>query len=245
MIVEQNFRIGFRDITDFNKLSNTALLGFLEDAAGAHSNKIGLGFNNSTNSGFCWVLLSWAVEIDRRPIYDDVIKVKTWCRKHEKIYTYRDFEIFDANGEVIGRATSKWVRLDLETKKMLPLSADMMERYGTCERAVFPEGDERIRCKCADSFTECADFKITRNLIDANGHLHNTYYLDVANECIPAHLSQSEDLCSFKILYKKEVKCGDTVKVLFNETPDSYVVTIENEDNTVLHSAVIFNKNQG
>jgi len=46
MFVEYEVFIGFRDVSMGNKLSNTALLAYLEDAGGIHSNIAKLGLND-------------------------------------------------------------------------------------------------------------------------------------------------------------------------------------------------------
>lgn len=55
MIVERKFEIGFRDVGKSNKLTDKALLGFLEDVAGKHSNIAGYGLNNIEKTGVTWV----------------------------------------------------------------------------------------------------------------------------------------------------------------------------------------------
>ena len=98
MFVEKEFYIGFRDLINFNKLSNTSLLSFLEDIAGYHSNSVGNGLNDIFKTKRSWVLLNWKVSLYKRPIYSETLKLKTWSRKMDKIYAYRDYEIFNNSG---------------------------------------------------------------------------------------------------------------------------------------------------
>ena len=97
MFIEKEFYIGFRDLINFNKLSNTSLLSFLEDIAGYHSNSVGNGLNDIVKTKKSWVLLNWKVTLYERPIYAETVKLKTWSRKMDKIYAYRDYEIFNSN----------------------------------------------------------------------------------------------------------------------------------------------------
>ena len=105
MFVEQEYYVGYRDVNLSKELTNTSLLAFLENTAGKHSSKIGNCFPKSHT----WMLLAWKVQIYERPKFNDIIRVKTWSRKIEKFYAYRDFEIYNKQNKIIARASSKWI----------------------------------------------------------------------------------------------------------------------------------------
>ena len=45
----------------------------------------------------------------------------------DKLYAYRDFEIY-CNDELIGIATSKWILIDIESRKILKLDEELEEK---------------------------------------------------------------------------------------------------------------------
>ena len=98
MKINQKFYIGLRDINLNNKLSNTALLAYLENVACMHSEHAGYGIlnkSNKENMNTAWIIASWKVEVLNRPLFNDIIDVTTWSRGSEKYFSYRDFEVFD------------------------------------------------------------------------------------------------------------------------------------------------------
>ena len=119
MIVEQDYRIKLSEIGKENKITNKAILGDLEDIGGIHSNIAGYGILDIPQTKLSWVLLDWKLKIIRRPKYSEKIKIKTWSKNAIKFYTYRDFEVYDENGQVIAIATSKWVLLDIDKGKIV------------------------------------------------------------------------------------------------------------------------------
>lgn len=242
MFIEKEFYIGFRDLINFNKLSNTSLLSFLEDIAGYHSNSVGNGLNDIVKTKKSWVLLNWKVTLYERPIYAETVKLKTWSRKMDKIYAYRDYEIFNSNGEKIGIATSKWILLDIESKKIMKLEESLADLYKQEDKDVFGIDTDFGKLKEPENYTLEKDYKITNNLIDVNNHVHNLYYIDIANEVIPEEILKEKDLNNFEVLFKKEIKKDDIVKCLYKETKDSYIITIKNETKDVLHAIIKYYK---
>jgi len=47
------------------------------------------------------MLLNWKIEVFRRPNWDAEVTVKTWPRKFEKVSSWRDFEVYDKDGNLI------------------------------------------------------------------------------------------------------------------------------------------------
>lgn len=242
MFLEKDFFIGLRDLEKWNKLSNTSLLSYLEDIGGIHSNIAGYGLNDIENVKCSWVLIGWKVKLFSRPKYADTLKIKTWSRKIHKIYAFRDFEIFNQNNERIGIATSKWILVNIETGKISKIEGEIGEKYKPESVKMFEEEDLE-KLLIPDNFSKECDFKITKNLIDVNNHVHNIYYLDIAKEVIPEEVFEKNSFNSFEIMYKKEIKYGEVVKCLFSEEEDYCTVVIKGEED-ITHSIIRLYKNE-
>mgnify|MGYP003312477354 FL=1 len=70
-------------------------------------------------------------------------------------------------------------------------------------------------------------------MIDVNNHVHNLYYLDLAYMALPEEV-YDKDFSEIDILYKKEIKLGDTVRCLYSAEED--LITIKNEDESIIHA---------
>lgn len=237
MFVEHKVFIGLRDVAFDNKVTNTALLSYLEDAGGVHSNLAGYGLKDILNVKRSWVLLGWKIEIFKRPKYGDEITIKTWSRGIDKLYAYRDFEILNENREVIGIATSKWVLLDIEKGKITRIAEDICNAYTVEENRVFEELDLE-KLKEPSFYINSTTFTVNRSLIDVNNHLHNIYFMDIANEVLPMEIYKKSDFKSIQMMCKKEIKLGDTVKVFYQVENREHVVVIKSEDEKCLHGII-------
>ncbi len=157
--------------------------------------------------------MGWKIEIFERPTYGDKISIKTWSRGIDKLYAYRDFEILDEAKKVIGIATSKWVLLDIKKGKITRISPEVEEAYTVENLRVFEEMDLE-KLEEPKVFSGSTEFVVNRSLIDVNGHLHNIYFMDIANEVLPMEIYQNAELNHIRMMYKKEIKlrrCGEGV----------------------------------
>lgn len=237
MFVNHNFFVGARDINSFRELTNTALLSYLEDIACIHSEMVGYGITNLETVKKTWILLSWKIKVLRRPKFAENLKVKTWSRLIDKFYAYRDFEVYDENDNLICIATSKWVFIDTETGKIVRISEEVANLYSQENRKVFEENSLE---KLTDpkNYINKIDYKITKNMIDINHHLHNTYYMDLAKEVLPDEISFDKETNEFEIMYKHEVKLREVVKVMYSKVDNFYYVVIKDETETKLHAII-------
>lgn len=241
-IIEHNFEIGFRNVGKSNKLTNTALLGFLEDIAGMHSSQVGFGLNDIEKTGLTWILLNWKVKVFKRPLYGETILVKTWARDTAKFYTYRDFEVYDNNNNKIAIATTKWVLIDAKTMSLIKISDDVIAPYNLETKKVFLDEPEPNKLLEPKEFSFTSNYTVQRRDIDINMHVHNVTYLDIAYEVLPSIVYENISFDSFEIMYKKESKLGETLKCFYCKIDSSHYIVLKTFDEKNIHCIVKFNE---
>lgn len=241
-VIEHKFEIGFRDVGKSNTLTNKALLGFLEDVAGMHSNIAGYGLNNIEETALTWVLLNWKVKVFKRPIYGESILVKTWARDTAKFYTYRDFEMLNNNNEKIAIATTKWALLNAKNMSLSKISDSVIAPYKIETKKVFGDEPEPNKLIQPDDFILEQEYVVQRKDIDINRHVHNVTYLDIAYEILPEDVYENISFDSFEIMYKKETKLGETIKCFYSKVDSSHFVVMKTEDERQIHCIVKFNE---
>lgn len=238
MFIEHEFYTGLSDVNLNRELMNTSLLKHLEDVAGMHSEIAGSGYTDIERTRKTWVLLAWKVEVKKRPLMNDNLKVKTWSRCIEKIYAYRDFEVRNQYDELVAIASSKWLYIDIDLAKFIKIPEEVILSYKQEPFQVFEEKDLGRLKEPTTEIINKIDFKITRNMIDVNMHLHNTYYLDIAKEVLPEEMALKNEFNNFEIMYKKEIKLGENVKAIYAKEDEFNYVVIKSEDERVLHAII-------
>ena len=68
--------------------------------------------------------------------------------------------------------------------------------------------------------------------------MHNLYYLDLAYEALPEEIYAQRPFDEIRIMYKKEIKLGNTVVCQYAYEENKHVVAIKSEDKKVLHAMV-------
>lgn len=234
MIFEDKYKIRIDDVNRKSEITNRALLAYLEDMATKHSDTVGQGPLDAKKGGFAWVLLDWRMQVVDRPKFNEVVVVKTWSRKVDKVTAYRDFEVLKEDGKRIAIATSRWCLIDANTRRILRISDEFMEKYESePERMVF--NDEISKMKEPNEFEGTCSYKATRSDIDSNGHVHNLNYLDIAYEALPEDV-YGEEFNNVLIEYKKEIKYGEEVvcNYIKNGEKNIVVVSLNQKTNAVI-----------
>lgn len=194
---------------DFNKkLKPSALLNFLQDMATENAEMLGFGPSFVFAHNYAWFLIKYRMEFDKYPQNIDEIVIKTESRGVSKILARRDFELKTTESQILGRVSSNWMLVDLETKNALAISKVMPALKALEKR----EGDLQF-AKIAPlqrvDFEKV--FEIRYDDIDVNRHVNNANYIIWAFETLPADFRAQNSIKMLDITYKKEISLGHKV----------------------------------
>lgn len=242
MTFERSYRIGVEDIGYENLATNKTILEIMEDIASVHSASVGFGVKEIQDNNAAWALLDWKVKVIRRPDYDEEINAVTWSRKADRLLAYRDFKLFDKDENLIAIGSSRWIYMNLEKRRPMKITADIMDRYESEDVSVFDEEIAKIDISALENKQEIANlnYKLRRRDMDYNGHMHNISYIDIANEVLPEELYFNKHFSDIRVEYKKEILKDDDVVVKYFQDNDRVLVTFETENKL---NAVIEYKN--
>ncbi len=242
MIFSVNFRIGLTMLNKKNELSNKGLLSIFGDAAEMHSASVGYGVTNLSTTKQSWALLNWKIRIYRRPKHGEMVTVKTWTKPNAKLHSYRDFELYDSDENLIAIGTSKWVPIDMYTHKIVKLADEVMEKYQPEDKNVFDDEESITLPKLAelDDYSVSLSYKIRRADIDINDHVNNLCYLDMAKEILPEDLNGTYGGTEFEIMYRHQIKLEDDVTLYYGLKDNTHYVVIKSNNDETLHSVMKF-----
>ena len=68
--------------------------------------------------------------------------------------------------------------------------------------------------------------------------MHNLHYLDLAYEAFPDEIYNKRPFDNIRVMYKKEIKFGETVKCKYAQENYRNIVVIESEDEKILHAII-------
>ena len=238
-IFEEDYITGFSQTGIHNVLTNKSILSLMETIAGAHSGYVNYSFSELAKENKAWVLLNWKLQVLKRPTADEKITIKTWGRFNNKLFTIRDFKMFDEKGNLCALASSKWCLIDMLNGKITKLPENIQEIYhGFRDESVFNINDLPKLSIPEKTPDKCDTYKIRRFDLDINKHVHNLNYLDYAYELLPQNVYDDNELNNVEISYKKEIKYGDTIKSFLYTQNDIYKIVIKSEDESTVHAII-------
>jgi len=226
----ETFKIKTYD-TDFQRrATSTALLGFMQEVATNHAQSLGLGYHDSFDHGFIWILRASKYELKRIPMLEEQIEVYTWPAGLSGLKALRRFE-FRVDGELIGQGYNHWLMLDISKNK--PVVSDyFMERMEILNISK----EEAFRLPrispLIDKVQEHTQI-IDHSLLDWNMHVNNVRYADIITRALPFEFVQQNDILSFHIEYLKECKLRDEIAIASEKTDNVYFLEGTKEDETM------------
>ncbi len=204
------------------------LMNILQDAADLSATSLGFGFDFCIQSGLAWVGTNYHILINRLPKVHEKIVVYTWPSGENKFMALRDFVITNEKGEVIIKATSQWVLVDVERKRPVSLSQYLPDYMYLNERVL---GTEFSKLSAPQNISFSKEFEARFDDIDLNRHVNNAIYPLWASESLGAEFHEKHLPSEIEISYKKECLYGEKVLVQteLSELTSSHIVVSSSE----------------
>lgn len=190
------------------------------DVAGEHAHELGLSVGKLGNEGLTWMLSRFKITMDSLPKGGEKLVVKTWPSGIEKLFAYRNFELTDGGGSVIGTAVSSWLMIDRAKRRPVRpqphfehLDITHMSSGGheSLEKIPGIENGEN------DSLIE-RRFDVLNRDIDMNSHVTSVSYISWLLETVPHACHTEHIIREIEVNYLAETFYGETVTA--NTVPD-------------------------
>lgn len=188
-------------------VSITAICDHMQDIASRHADSLGFGYEDLQRTGHFWMLARAHLVMDRLPQFGETCLLRTWPSGNERLVACRDFLIFDADG-LIGRATSNWVAVDLESHRARNPNEVLDSRHiPDTERALTMPGKAVRRLKEGEFSTPIT---ARRSDQDINNHVNSVRYGEFCLEAMPESWIQDRQCLAVDIQFRNESYAGDT-----------------------------------
>lgn len=210
------------------------IANLLQEVGCNHAQVVGFstdGFATTTTMRkmhLIWVTARMHIEIYKYPAWSDVVEIETWCQGEGRIGTRRDWIMKDyATGQVIGRATSKWVMMNQDTRRLQKVSDDVREEHLVFAprelRLAFPEPNNSSLRKIAKLEDPAPYSRLglvpRRADLDMNQHVNNVAYIGWVLESMPQEIIDGYELQTITLDYRRECQRDDIVDSLTNVEP--------------------------
>lgn len=196
---QESFRIRTNEI-DLNKqLKITSLLQLMQEASMANAMQLNVSVWDLEEMSQSWVLVKKEIRIKALPKLGEKIDVITYPSGLERMFAYRDFIVKAENGDILAVASSVWILMDINSRKIVkpeftiptPSDVDILERPKFNLKKKFADGIEK-------------EFTINWFDLDWNKHVNNVFLLKCFLETAPQSKLESQSIEKISIQFKSE-----------------------------------------
>ncbi len=194
----------------YGKASIASLFHIMLEAAWAHAQIMDWGYDDLKNHNLFWVLSRFYLQVEKYPAWQDRITLNTWSAGTDGIYAYREYILEDESGSVLLRASSAWLILDMDSRKIFRLSD---------YKATFPKRIEERACRNPkrikpDIHAENLNYSpVLFSELDINKHFNSVKYVERVLDDFGIEFLNAHEPSELEVNYLKEGVAGDQIAV--------------------------------
>jgi len=180
---QEKFKIRASEIDSNQKATLPAICNLLQEIAGNHAQKLHFDITDLREKKMTWVLHRLVVKIDRFPQWRETIIIKTWPSSGDGLRAYRDFQIFDAEENIIGQSLSYWLIMNIENRRPVRIPKTILQ--------MAPKGIDHVLPILNSNYSEIGNpdseqtYNVRKTDLDLNNHVNNVRYIEWALSCLP------------------------------------------------------------
>lgn len=207
---EEKIIVKYSEIDQNFAMKPFALLNFLQDIASKNAEDWGFGYSYIHPRNYAWFLIKYRMEFEEYPFDIQELTLKTEPRGFNKLFAYRDFELFSRE-KLLGRMHSMWSIVDIDSRSIVPISSAIPDNP---HMVPFQKRDDDLSFSKITTITAPSlekEFEVRYNDIDVNGHANNGNYIVWAFEPLSFEFKNSHKIKTIDMIYKKEAKFGEKI----------------------------------
>ena len=202
----------------YGQASISSLFNILIEAAWAHAQVMDWGYDSLKSNNLFWVLSRMYFQVEKYPAWQDQITLNTWSAGTDGMYAYREYILENDKGETILRASSAWLILDMETRKIFRLS----EFRDTFPKRIDPNACRAPKRIKPDVHPEIMNyFPVLFSELDINKHFNSVKYVERVLDDFGIDFLNNHEPAELEVNYLKEGQAGDRIAVTNTQLSES------------------------
>lgn len=206
------------------RLSTGELFRLLQNIATLHCNEIGLGMDVIGPRGLIWVVVKQYVKIHRYPRPGERLELCTWPGSTRHMMFPRHYMFRSLSGELLLTGNALWAMVDFNTRKMINPA-----EYGFDMEGLVTGEEEKLIFRLPKlAIGHSTGFTVPEEYLDANRHMNNTRYYDMAEHCLGTEI---EGLCLREAMteFISEACLGEEINVSWGREGDRFYICGDEE----------------
>lgn len=214
----RDVEFSFYDCKANERAKLAALLHYIVDTAGRDYEARGLPRSVLFANSCAFLLSRLSMRVHRTPLPYDVLTIRTWEHGSAGAFVLREYALYDRAGALCVSASSAWLIIDPETRKLRRPASFSLRAIGDGDPA--PDCPPCVKLTAPEQPLASLGMREIRfSDLDGNGHLYSAQYGAIAVDCLP-ETYQLRDIRDFSVNYLKETLCGEilTLRGVIDQT---------------------------
>lgn len=216
----QNFHIPCYFTDASWRLKPASFMNLAQEAANQHATILGFGYDELIESRTAWIISRMHVEFVDTPKWREQMTFQTWHKGLDRLFFLRDFIMTDSEGKTRVKATTSWLVLNLDTRRLVR-DPNLIDEGKTCTENVLEKPADKVVFPKDVEAVKVMEHVVAYSDIDMNGHTNNAMYMHWAMDAVDLEISSSRDVREMTINFNHETKAQDVVSI--------YKAIVENE----------------
>lgn len=217
----QNFTIPCYETDASWRLKPASFMDLAQEAAGQHAVYLGFGYDDLIKTNTAWILSRVNIHFIDTPKWREEVTLTTWHKGLDRLFFLRDFIMTDKDGRERVKATTSWLVLNLETRRLVR-DPKLMEEGTVCGEHVLETPADKVQMP-KDVEPELAmEHVVAYSDVDMLGHTNNAMYMQWSMDAVEYDLVSERSVKELTINFNHETKAGDKVAI--------YRASVEKED---------------
>lgn len=218
-------RIRYSEADSEGKLSLEALLDYFQDCSIFQSEDLGIGLGYLSERKMAWVLSAWQIVVERYPQLCERVSIGTVPYEVKGFIGYRNFLMETEAGERLACANTVWTLMDMERRKPVKATQEMLEAYRLGERLEMDYASRKILVPGTEGEGQEV-VEIKKHHLDTNHHVNNGQYVRIAMEYLP----EGYRIRQMRAEYKGQALLGDQIYPMVYGEDGAMVVSLNNRE---------------
>ena len=208
---EMPVRINSYQTDSLARLSLFNLFQLFQEAAYRHAEETGWGRETLLARNQFWALTRIVMEIERMPLWNEELIIRTAPRQGEAIMAPRDLLLIDGEGKACVRCSSFWIIMDI-SKRTPVMPENFYQGFvfdEACNLCCLPF--RKIRGEYQDESLYRRE--VFYSSLDMNNHVNNSAYVRFLLDGLDQKELEENRLTAFQIVFQKEARVGDILDI--------------------------------
>ena len=208
--VKDDLLVKCYEVDSAQRLKPTAFMDMAQEMAYQAAAAMKFGYDELIVKNMAWVLSRMRFRFLKAPVWGDEIEIRTWHRGAFGPFFVRDFEVLDKEGRRMIEATSSWVIIDVDSRRMARPEEVLPKEDTSCPDYAIETPAGKVMMPRGVEPELVTTHKVAYSDIDLVGHTNNARYVAWALDCLD-YVEAGIQVDEVEIVFHHEARPGEEI----------------------------------